>query len=39
MRPFDIPIAVIILAAGAYYVYRHVQHFKEGESLAREAAE
>jgi len=26
MRPFDIPIAVVILAALAYYVYRHVTH-------------
>lgn len=26
MRPFDIPIAIAILAALAYYVYRHVTH-------------
>jgi membrane protein DedA with SNARE-associated domain len=26
MRPFDIPIAVIILAGFGYYVYRHVTH-------------
>jgi membrane protein DedA with SNARE-associated domain len=26
MRPFDIPIAVIIAAGLAYYVYRHVTH-------------
>jgi hypothetical protein len=25
MRPFDIPIAVIIVAAFAYYVYRHLR--------------
>ena len=25
MRPFDIPIAIVIVAAVAYYVYRHVQ--------------
>jgi membrane protein DedA with SNARE-associated domain len=25
MRPFDIPIAVVIVAAFAYYVYRHVR--------------
>lgn len=25
MRPFDIPILIVILAAVAYYVYRHVQ--------------
>jgi membrane protein DedA with SNARE-associated domain len=30
MRPFDIPIAIIILAALAYYVYRHVR--KSGKS-------
>jgi membrane protein DedA with SNARE-associated domain len=28
MRPFDIPVGVIIVGAGAYYVYRHVQHFR-----------
>ena len=28
MRPFDIPIAVIILGAGAYYVYHHVKNFR-----------
>ncbi len=28
MRPFDIPIAVVIVGAGAYYVYRHVKHFR-----------
>jgi membrane protein DedA with SNARE-associated domain len=26
MRPFDIPIAVLILAGLAYYIYRHVTH-------------
>ncbi len=26
MRPFDIPIAVVILAGLAYYIYRHVTH-------------
>ena len=26
MRPFDIPIAIIILAGLVYYVYRHVTH-------------
>ena len=26
MRPFDYPIAIIILAAVAYYIYRHVRH-------------
>jgi membrane protein DedA with SNARE-associated domain len=29
MRPFDIPIAIILLAAGAYYVYRHVRRGKQ----------
>ena len=28
MRPFDIPIAAVILLAAAYYVYRHVRHFR-----------
>jgi len=26
MRPFDIPIAIAILAGMAYYIYRHVHH-------------
>ncbi len=26
MRPFDIPIAIIIVAGMAYYIYRHVTH-------------
>jgi membrane protein DedA with SNARE-associated domain len=26
MRPFDIPIAIVILAGLAFYVYRHVTH-------------
>lgn len=26
MRPFDIPIAIVILGGGLYYVYRHVTH-------------
>lgn len=26
MRPFDIPIAIAILAGLAYYIYRHVRH-------------
>jgi len=26
MRPFDIPIAIVIVAGLAYYVYRHVTH-------------
>ena len=28
MRPFDIPIAIVILVGVGYYVYRHVQHGK-----------
>ena len=39
MRPFDIPIAIVILAAGAYYVYRHVRHFQEGAASPQEMAE
>jgi hypothetical protein len=31
MRPFDIPIAVVILGAAAYYIYRHVKHFRAAE--------
>ncbi len=31
MRPFDIPIAIVILAALAYYVYHHVRKRKTEE--------
>ncbi len=31
MRPFDIPIAIAIIAAVGYYVYRHVQKGKKRE--------
>jgi membrane protein DedA with SNARE-associated domain len=34
MRPFDIPIAVIIVGAAAYYIYRHVKHFRETGTMA-----
>jgi membrane protein DedA with SNARE-associated domain len=26
MRPFDIPIAIVVVAGLAYYVYRHISH-------------
>jgi membrane protein DedA with SNARE-associated domain len=39
MRPFDIPIALIILAAGAWYVYHHVKNFREASALAAKEAE
>jgi membrane protein DedA with SNARE-associated domain len=29
MRPFDIPIAIVIVAAFAYYVYHHIQKGKK----------
>ncbi len=35
MRPFDIPIAIVIVAALAYYVYHHVRKRKT-EELAEE---
>jgi membrane protein DedA with SNARE-associated domain len=35
MRPFDIPIAVVIVAALAYYVYHHIRK-RKGEELAEE---
>jgi membrane protein DedA with SNARE-associated domain len=34
MRPFDIPIALVILAAGAWYIYHHVKNFREASSGA-----
>jgi len=36
MRPFDIPIAVIILAALGYYVYRHVRKSREKAAVDAE---
>jgi len=27
MRPFDIPILIVIVLLIAYYIYRHVRHF------------
>ncbi len=37
MRPFDIPIAIVILAGMGYYIYRHVTHgmrrHEEAESV------
>jgi membrane protein DedA with SNARE-associated domain len=40
MRPFDIPIALVILAAGAWYVYHHIKSFKESSApTAKEAAD
>jgi membrane protein DedA with SNARE-associated domain len=35
MRPFDIPIAIVIVAAFAYYVYHHIRK-RKGEELAEE---
>jgi membrane protein DedA with SNARE-associated domain len=34
MRPFDIPIAIIIIAALAYYVYRHIRKGKKRTAAA-----
>jgi membrane protein DedA with SNARE-associated domain len=34
MRPFDIPIAIVIAAALIYYVYRHVRRNRERPPLA-----
>ena len=29
MRPFDLPIIVLVLILVAYYAYRHIKHFKK----------
>jgi membrane protein DedA with SNARE-associated domain len=34
MRPFDIPIAVVIIAAFAYYVYHHIRKGKKRAAAA-----
>ena len=42
MRPFDIPIAIIILGGGIYYIYRHVTHgmrAHDGDVVYEEHAE
>lgn len=39
MRPFDIPIAVVIVAAAAYYIYRHVKHFRAAGAVSHPAAD
>ncbi len=41
MRPFDIPIMIVLLAGFAYYVYRHITHGmnKEGQQAQVETAE
>jgi hypothetical protein len=39
MRPFDIPIAIVILAGFIYYVYRHVTHGMRRNHAAVEASE
>lgn len=38
MRPFDIPIALIILAAGVWYVYHHIKNYREATTLAAKDA-
>ncbi|MGQ9517153.1 MAG: DedA family protein, partial [Anaerolineae bacterium] len=37
MRPFDIPIAVIILAGIGWYIYRHVAKRRKPERTITEA--
>ncbi len=39
MRPFDIPIAIVILAGLAFYVYRHVTHGMRRHEASTETAE
>ena len=39
MRPFDYPIALIILVAVAYYIYRHVRHARAVDMTEAEVSE
>jgi membrane protein DedA with SNARE-associated domain len=39
MRPFDIPIAIVLLAGFVYYVYRHIRHGMADEPAPAEPAE
>jgi len=34
MRPFDIPIAIVLLILVALYIYRHVKHERDYEEAA-----
>ena len=34
MRPFDIPIAIVLVVGFAYYVYRHVSKGRKGTASA-----
>jgi membrane protein DedA with SNARE-associated domain len=35
MRPFDIPIAIVLLAGFGYYVYRHIKHAQHPSESAQ----
>jgi membrane protein DedA with SNARE-associated domain len=37
MRPFDIPIAIVLVVGFVYYVYRHIRHGREGAEDAGES--
>jgi membrane protein DedA with SNARE-associated domain len=37
MRPFDIPIIIVVLMLAALYVYRHLKHAREDSAPAPEA--
>lgn len=37
MRPFDIPIAIAILAGMAYYIYRHIRRAQDRPAMEPEA--
>jgi membrane protein DedA with SNARE-associated domain len=37
MRPFDIPIAIVIVVGFAYYVYRHVRRARQSEEIETES--
>jgi membrane protein DedA with SNARE-associated domain len=37
MRPFDIPIAIVIVVGFAYYVYRHVHRARQSEEIETES--
>jgi hypothetical protein len=39
MRPFDIPIAIVIVAAFVYYVYHHIQKGSKKDATEAEVEE
>jgi membrane protein DedA with SNARE-associated domain len=35
MRPFDIPILIVVVLIIAYYIYRHIRHFTKATKIRK----